>query len=370
MAVFGLRDLFAPWLIVAALTTLMIFATAAFATGSVESWQPPPPVPDAFDWVQLTSGEWLKGQIVAMYEQKLEFDSDKLGVLSLKWKDVKELRSAGTMEVAFDDGRVLAGTILVDEETIRVIDGEDRRLPRSEILSITASSPRGIGNWAIKASLGLNARRGNSEQAEATTRVVLIRRSARNRVNLEYLASFNQIEGSTTADNQRATTGWNRYISRRLYWTPLFGEWFRDPFQNISTRWNAGAGLGYELVDTARISWEVEGGFSYQETRFDSVAEGESATASTPAVIVATKYDHELTGWLDYSFEWRASFINEESGTYTHHLVTGLELELTKRLDLDITLIWDRTQNPQADAEGLVPEQDDYRLVTSLGFEF
>ena len=114
----------------------------------------------------------------------------------------------------------------------------------------------------MKASLGLNLRQGNSEQAEATTRVILIRRTAKNRVNLEYLASFSQIEGITTADSQRLTSGWNRYVSKRVFWTPFFGEWFRDPFQNIGARWSVGAGFGYELIDTSRIDWKAEAGLA------------------------------------------------------------------------------------------------------------
>ena len=30
------------------------------------------------DWLQLTSGEWLKGRIIAMQKEDLEFDSDEL----------------------------------------------------------------------------------------------------------------------------------------------------------------------------------------------------------------------------------------------------------------------------------------------------
>ena len=52
-----------------------IFAcTSAFAADGEESWQPPPPMPDEFDWVQMTSGEWLKGEIIAMYEDTFEFE--------------------------------------------------------------------------------------------------------------------------------------------------------------------------------------------------------------------------------------------------------------------------------------------------------
>ncbi|MCP4901823.1 MAG: DUF481 domain-containing protein [bacterium] len=360
----------AIWLILALPVVVALLASSVYAAESAADWQPPPPMPDEFDWVQLTSGEWLKGEIIAMYEEKLEFDSDKLDLQSIKWKDIKQLRSAGRMRVAFEDGDIERGQILVDGQTIRFLGDEERQMPRSEILSIITGAPREIENWTVKASLGANLRKGNSEQTEATTRVVIIRRSAVNRVNFDYLASFNQTEGIKTADDQRLTMGWNRYVSRKTFWTPLFGEWYRDPFSNIGNKWSLGAGLGYELVDTPQITWKIEGGLSYQETQFDSVADGEPTTASTPGLVFSTTYDHELTGWLDFNFDWRFNFVNEESGTYTHHLVTGLEFELTKILDLDITLIWDRIENPQEDADGLVPLQDDYRLVTSIGFEF
>jgi len=34
-----------------------------------------------YDWLQLTSGEWLKGEVESMYNNILEFDSDNLGLL-------------------------------------------------------------------------------------------------------------------------------------------------------------------------------------------------------------------------------------------------------------------------------------------------
>src|SRR5208282_5505081 len=39
------------------------------------SWVPPE---DSFDWIQLKSGEWLKGRVKAMQERKLEFFSEEL----------------------------------------------------------------------------------------------------------------------------------------------------------------------------------------------------------------------------------------------------------------------------------------------------
>jgi hypothetical protein len=40
------------------------------------AWTPPPP--DDFDWIQLNSGEWLKGEFKALYDEKVEFDSEEV----------------------------------------------------------------------------------------------------------------------------------------------------------------------------------------------------------------------------------------------------------------------------------------------------
>ena len=52
-------------------------------------WSPnAPAMPTEYDWVQLSSGEWLKGELISMYREELEFDSDELGLLVLDWDDV------------------------------------------------------------------------------------------------------------------------------------------------------------------------------------------------------------------------------------------------------------------------------------------
>ena len=39
-------------------------------------WEELSPTPKKYDWVQSKSGEWFKGDIKSIYDEKLEFDSD------------------------------------------------------------------------------------------------------------------------------------------------------------------------------------------------------------------------------------------------------------------------------------------------------
>jgi len=148
------------------------------------------------------------------------------------------------------------------------------------------------------------------------------------------------------------------------------GEYYRDPFQNIGSRWTLGIGLGYQLVTTSKVTWDVDAGLAYQRTSFDDVVEGEPSSADTPALMLGTRYDNELTGWMDFFFDFSFFVVNEESGTYTQHLVTGFEFDLIGDFDFDISLVWDRIQDPRQDSNGDFPQKDDFRTIFGIGYSF
>lgn len=232
-------------------------------------------MPEKFDWIMLKSGEWLKGKITAMYDEKFEFDSAELDDLTLDWADVKEVRSAGIMQVGFEHSVVASGQLLIEGDTVRVMGEEDQTFPRSDLLTITAGAPKEINNWSGKITIGANIREGNTEQTEVSSQATVKRRTPKSRISFDYLGNFNRTFGEAVADNQRVSAGWNRYLSKRFFWTPAYGEYYRDPFQNIGGKWTLGMGAGYKLIDTSKIDWEINGGLAYQTTQFDGTVEGE-----------------------------------------------------------------------------------------------
>jgi long-subunit fatty acid transport protein len=58
--------------------------------------------------------------------------------------------------------------------------------------------------------------------------------------------------------------------------------------------------------------------------------------------------------------------VNKESGTYSHHAVTGLEFDLTSHLEFDLSLVWDRTKDPQPASDGSVPEKNDVHFYFGM----
>jgi hypothetical protein len=87
-------------------------------------------------------------------------------------------------------------------------------------------------------------------------------------------------------------------------------------------------------------------------------------------MVVGTRFNWDITSRIEVTFDTRVQLAASEANSSTAHTELIWELELTKRLDLDVSFIWDFTADPRADASGVVPEQNDYRLVLSLGLDF
>jgi hypothetical protein len=353
-----------------ALGAAVLLTAGVTAAQEEADWQPETPMPEKFDWIQLKSGEWLKGELIAMYKGSLEFDSKELKLLTFDFADVRQILSKGTMQVGLVGGGVVIGKLRIDGDEVVVVGDQTRELERFRILTITAGEPKESSYWSGKVGAGFNFRRGNNEVAETNANVNLKRRTVKNRIAFDYLGNYNVTEGATITDNQRASVGWDRFVSDRFFISPVLFEYFRDPFQNIAHRATIGAGLGYQIIDTPKVDWEVSSSFGYQRTSFDDVPEGSPEEADTPSFILGTVYDHKLSGSVEFNLTYQVMVVNEESGQFTHHFVAGFEFDLIGSLNFDPTFVWDRIQKPQQNADGTFPKQDDYRLNFALSFDF
>jgi putative salt-induced outer membrane protein YdiY len=362
---------------------LIIFLAASFATvlcpasGAAQElqqpWQPVAPdgLPEDFDWIRLPSDEWLKGEVVSMYDDQLEFESDELGDLKFDFADIKELRSSRVVQVGFEDGEPAIGQLIIDGDTARVVgDAGEVKFERARILSIIAGTPRERNYWSGYANVGGNIRSGNTDQIDYTARLGTMRRTVKNRTSFDYVGNITRIDSEDTSNNHRANVDWDRFVSKRLFVTLVKAEWYRDPFQNVANRWTVGAGLGYEIVDTPRTSWSATAGPAWQSTAWDSVEPGDDDTSSSVAFQIGTDFGYEISDSIDYYAGYEAYFTGRESGSYTHHFDTGLVIDLIGDLDFNLSWIWDHIQEPRPLEDGSLPKKDDTRLVFGLGWSF
>lgn len=335
------------------------------------AWEPPTPPADTFDWIQLTSGEWLKGEFKDLYDNELEFDSDKLDLQVFDWEDVKRVRSPRIFSVRILGSHTVFGSLDIDEQKVIVTIGEEKKdFDRNQLIAIAPAGEKERDFWSGKISAGVNYSRGNTEQTQYNASLTVKRSTSNTRLLVDYFGNISETKGDRTADSTRVQGQFDIFKTRKYYFRPIFGEYYRDPLKNIEYKITAGCGMGYYFINTSKTEWEIGAGPGYQATRYKSVEQGEDDTVTSPSFLGGTRFNTELTDDIDFIFNHTFQIVNETSGTYTHHAVTSLEIELTDSIDFNISFIWDRVQSPQPDAAGNVPDKDDFNLLFGLGIEF
>jgi hypothetical protein len=363
-----------PWGKWVALLVAFHLGAPGPSSGAPAAWTPPAPADTLrFDWVRLVSGEWLGGTIESLREEALEFDSDQLEELLLDWEDVVEIRSPRQLEYVYDDDRKITGTAVMAGGVVRVRargTGEETAFPASSLVSIVEGAVTEWDRWSGKASLGVVLRTGNTNQRDLSTFVFLRRETGETRLDLRGSGNRGTLEGQKSVNNRQASVQLDVFLTRRFYATPLFLEVYTDEFQNIDVRTTATAGLGYDLVDARKVEWSVGLSAGYLRTKHLSVETGTPDVQESGTVIPSMHLEWDPTGDVDVSADYSVTVSTAAVKDAYHHLVALLAVELTDILDLDLSVTWDRVENPRPAEDGTLPERDDLRLTTGLGVDF
>ena len=196
------------------------------------------------------------------------------------------------------------------------------------------------------------------------------RRTPATRLSLDYIGNVSSADGAESANNHRVNTEFDLWLSRRFYLVLPSAEYYKDPFQNLEHRVTAGVGVGYDLIDRPNLEWNITSGPAYQYAWFDSAEPGEPTEKGAAALTFGSRLTWDITHRIKWILEYRGQYTSREVGETTHHGVSTLSLELTKRFDLDVSFVWDRISNPKVGSDLVEPKPDDFRLVVGLGVDF
>ena len=322
------------------------------------------------DWLQLESGEWLRGKLVRVRDEKVTFDSEVLDELELDLDDVRTIRTAGPEVVVTDAGLTLRGRLVLEGDTLWIEGARTVQLAREEVFATFAFEDGTAEDWEGNVSLGVTTRSGNTDQTDATALAEALRETARTRWRTVYNGTLTRAEGSEIANNHRLRSVHDVYLSPRVFLTAPSLEVFRDRFQNIEVRVTPTAALGYELIDRPDQSWRLSLGPGYQYTRFTEPAPGIGEDDSTLAAVLLSQYTWDVTSRIDLGFDYSITAALPETDDYSHNLLLRLSVDLIGDFTLDVSFVWDRVNQPIPDAGGSVPEEDDYRTTVGLGWSF
>jgi hypothetical protein len=353
------------------------FGASGKARAADSAWDKFVPPPDnKFDWIQLTNGEWLKGEFKVLYDYEVEFDSDELDLQTFDLEDVKQIRTHKAISIRIedpelsDDPIIAEGLLIMIGDKIIMTEGDEtREFKRNQLVSIAQTDKKEIDLWSFSISLGANIRGGNTETTDLNLQANAKRRTASSRLILDYFGNYSKAEGIETSNNHRLKGYRDSFISKIFFWRQLVGEYYRDRFKNIDHQLSLASSLGYHIIKTSKTEWDITGGLGGRYTKFVSVEPGQSIDNTSPSLGAGTMYDTELNKWMDFLVDYSFQIVNDESGRYTHHFITTLSTEFIGDMDLDVSFVWDRVQDPQPNSDGSVPKKDDYQLIVGVSYD-
>ncbi len=327
-------------------------------------------VEDGADWIQLVSGEWLRGELLRVRDDNLDFDSDKLDLQTFDRDDVTRIHSAQTDFVVTDDNRVFSGRLIVDGQKVWVVSDRTVQIDRSELLAVVAAGDSDKGRLSGSLNLGFAARSGNTDQVDLTGGATVLLERARSRAQAKYSGVISTVQDVETANNHRLTSTLDLYLTERTFVTLPGIELYRDRIQNIDLRTRPYAALGYKVIDTLDQKLRVSAGPAYQNTRLDSGAMGDSSTEDTLAGVFSSDFDWDITSDIELNWSYSLTVPFPDSAANNHNMVTSLSVDLTDDLELDVSFVWDRVNRPAAGADGEVPLPNDFRTTVGVNWTF
>jgi len=328
---------------------------------------------DTFDWIQLVSGEWLKGEIKRMRDDNLEFDSDELGMQSIDFADVVQIHSPHANTYAFDQRVSEMGRAVITADKV-IVETEEgtKTFDRSELQSIVSGGEHERDWWWMKLRFGLTLNRGNTNQLTYNIEFHTRREDDVTLLDLDYNATFGRTDGVQNVKRHLGEFKFLVFLSKRWFLSPAFGQLFNDAFQNIKFRATPAAGAGIHLVDAPKAKWDFQTGLGYQYLNY---LDGATAPHGNPQndmlVPIFTYADFDITGDIELTVSWRTNLIPTTIGNTNHTGKADLSVELTSVIDLDVAFLFLRTNDPAPPPDPTAPpvQKNDYQLVLGIAVE-
>ena len=332
---------------------------------------------DTFDWVQMISGEWIKGNIERMRDDTLEFDSDKLDMLYLDFADVALVHSPQVNTYVFDDRISATGkaVITADKVIVETADEGTKVFARADLENIVEGQNEKDW-WSMKLRFGLTLNKGNTDQLTYDINFNTRREDRLTLLDLNYQASFGQTDGVQNVNRHLGEFLFQVFLGSRWWVTPAFGQFFNDRFSNTQFRATPAAGAGVHIIDMPNVKWDFQSGFGYQFLRYISAEPTQENPQNDAFIPLYTYWDFDITGDIDLTMSWLTNLVVTTIGNTNHTGKVDLAIELTSILDLDIAFLFLRTEDPAQPAQPPPPdpalpaiEKNDYQLVVGISLE-
>ena len=318
------------------------------------------------DVVTLVNGDRLTGTIVRKEDDTLVFQTSYGGELNIRWIEVTGIFSDKPQRIYLDDGRRLTGKPVPRGEGEITVEAEGETpsgpVQVSHVRWINPSpqvSGEGV-KFTGRFNLGAATTSGNTDTDKVHIDAEVIARAVRNRYTAGIALNEGQTSGVKTESDSLAYLKYDHFLTPKWY-AYLNGSAERDRFKDIDLRTTAGAGSGYQFIDTGRTNLSLEGGLSHVRTEFDAAPHEDYA-----ALRWALKFEHFLFKSKVQFFHQHETLLSiDDPDKVLVKSMTGLRMPIADKIRTSLQYNVDWENEP---APGRV--KTDRAVLLTLGYEF
>ena len=314
-------------------------------------------LPARADEVRLKNGDRITGVTTSLAAGTLSFKAAG-GDLKVAWADVTSLAIEQPMLVTVGTAPPTSALFAAADANGRVTLVPGGPVALSDIVALSRPRPA----WVITGGggAGIVETAGNTQVNNVRLSGDVVAKGAADRYTLSAIATHANDRGVETARNWSITGKYDRFLTARLF-ANANANFTNDRFRDIDLRSALGAGLGYQIIETARTTLTADAGLAWVKENFKSIADDsytaahESAGLQVQVLPGRVQAFHQHDGYFGVTGD-NKMFIRTQNGVRV-----GLAAGFVTTIQEDID--YDRRPSPGR-------RQTDRTFSLTLGYRF
>jgi len=317
------------------------------------------------DVVIIVNGDRLTGEVKSLERGKLRFKTAATDTISIEWDDVAQLVSSQNIQVETESGSRYLGSLAKPgrEGTVSVKTGGGAvELEMGQIVFMDPIEEKGIERFDGEITAGFNFAKA-SEVTQAQLGLEVQARTETRMFELDVASVTSDSEDNDSSQRHSLDLGYTRLWPKRWF-TGAVVRMDRNDELGLDLRTSAGIGGGRYLRQTNSSTLSLVGGLQLSRENVSGNLEDED-TVEAFATLAWDWFRYD-TPELDFSTELQVIPNLTDTGRIRAELDVSLKWEMIE------DLFWQLEFYNSFDSEPVVPgaEENDYGVITSLGWEF
>ena len=327
------------------------------------------------DVVVFDNGDRLTGEIKSLERGRLRFKTEATDTISIEWDNVAFLSSDQNIQIETYEGRRYLGRLKLSPalKTINVeMDGDYLAIDASHVVLLTPIEEKGINRLDGDITAGYNFAKA-SEVEQLTFGLDMEFRTETRIFSLSADNSLSDSEDNEASQRSSVTLDYKRLWQNRWFISGMVSGNRNDEL-GIDLRTSVGGGGGRIVRQTNHSATSVEGGLMLSHENLASPEFGQGN-------LVDPESDQDtVEAYLTLTWDWFRYDTPELDLSTSLEIIPNLtdsgrvrgELDVSLKWEIINDLFWEISVYDSYDSEPVVvgAEQNDYGIVTSLGYDF